>query len=402
MTWSSVPLGALADVQLGKMLSPKARTGASSFPYLRNVNVQWGRLDLTDLLEMDFDDDEREKFSLRRGDLLVCEGGEPGRSAIVEADLPGVFFQKALMRVRPRDGRLDTPFLQRFMEHSARRGIFAKGGNQATIAHFPAVRLNALRIPLPPLPEQRRIADILDKADAIRRKRKEAIALTHELLRSAFLDMFGDPVANAKAWPVKALGDVIDHLDAGWSANGDARPRAEDEYGVLKVSAVTSGVFRPDEHKAVSANTIDRELVTPRRGDLLFSRANTRELVAATCLVDRDEPRLFLPDKLWRVAPRADAATAPYLRFLLAHDRFRSELTKTATGTSGSMLNVSMEKLRGLRGPFPPIDQQEKFAALVWKTLDAKAKYEAAHETTESLFNALVGRAFSGSREAAC
>jgi type I restriction enzyme S subunit len=259
-----------------------------------------------------------------------------------------------------------------------------------------------LELSLPARAEQRRIADILDKADGIRRKRKEAIALTEELLRSAFLEMFGDPATNPKGWPVKALGEVLDHLDAGWSANGDSRLRAEDEYGVLKVSAVTSGIFRADEHKAVSASAIDRELVTPRRGDLLFSRANTRELVAATCLVERDEPHLFLPDKLWRVVPRVDAATAPYLRFLLAHDRFRSELTKTATGTSGSMLNVSMEKLRGLRGPFPPIDQQKKFAALAWKSLDAKAKHEAAHEATETLFSALVSCAFSGSLGAPC
>lgn len=252
------------------------------------------------------------------------------------------------------------------------------------------------RILLPGIDEQRRIADILDKADAIRRKRKEAIALTEQLLRSAFLDMFGDPVTNPKGWPVKPLGDVLEHLDAGWSANGDARQRTGDEYGVLKVSAVTSGIFRPEEHKAVPASAVGRELVTPRRGDLLFSRANTRELVAATCLVERDEPRLFLSDKLWRVVPCADAATAPYLRFLLAHDRLRSELTKTATGTSGSMLNVSMDKLRGLRAPFPPIDQQRKFAALVWKSLGAKAQHVTAHEMTEDLFSSLVARAFSG------
>jgi len=273
---------------------------------------------------------------------------------------------------------------------------FVNGTTRAKLTKSAAERIPVM---LPPLPEQRRIADILDKADAIRRKRKEAIALTEELLRSAFLEMFGDPVTNPKGWPVKPLGDVVDHLDAGWSANGDARERTADEFGVLKVSAVTSGIFRAEEHKAVPASAIDRELVTPRRGDLLFSRANTRELVAATCLVERDEPRLFLPDKLWRVVPRADAATAPYLRFLLAHDRLRAELTKTATGTSGSMLNVSMDKLRGLRAPFPPIDLQNKFAALVWRSLSAKAQHQSAHERTEDLFNSLVARAFSGALE---
>jgi type I restriction enzyme S subunit len=280
---------------------------------------------------------------------------------------------------------------QRFREEASKHMTGSAGQKRV-----PAAYLKQAKVPLIEPKEQRRIADILDKADAIRRKRKEAIALTEELLRSAFLEMFGDPVTNPKGWPVKPLGEVIEHLDAGWSANGDARERTADEFGVLKVSAVTSGIFRAEEHKAVPASAIDRELVTPRRGDLLFSRANTRELVAATCLVERDEPRLFLPDKLWRVVPRASAATAPYLRFLLAHGRLRAELTKTATGTSGSMLNVSMDKLRGLRAPFPPIDLQNKFAALVWRSLSAKAQHQSAHERTEDLFNSLVARAFSG------
>lgn len=262
---------------------------------------------------------------------------------------------------------------------------------------LPSGAFEGLPIPLPPLPEQRRIANILDKADAIRHKRKEAIALTDELLRSAFLEMFGDPVTNPKGWAVMPLGEVIDKLEAGWSANGDARPRLSDEYGVLKVSAVTSGIFRPEEHKAVAADAVDRELVTPRAGDLLFSRANTRELVAATCLVESDEPRLFLPDKIWRVVPRDRIATTPYLRFLLAHDRFRGELTKTATGTSGSMLNVSMDKLRSLRSPIPVFETQERFSELVWSTLRSKGRYMHAQRSADELFESLVHCAFSGS-----
>lgn len=328
---------------------------------------------------------------LPRGTVAFCRTASVGKVAILGRDMatsqdfanwvcgPELLPEYLYEALRASGGQFDKE----------------KQGTTHKTIYMPV--LDRFRVLVPPIPEQCRIADVLDKADAIRRKRKETIALTDELLRSAFLEMFGDPVPNPKGWPVKALGEVLDHLEAGWSANGDARPRAENEYGVLKVSAVTSGIFRPEEHKAISASAIDRELVTPRRGDLLFSRANTRELVAATCLVERNEPRLFLPDKLWRVVPRIDAVTTPYLRFLLAHDRFRSELTKTATGTSGSMLNVSMEKLRGLRGPFPPIDQQKKFAALVWRSLDAKAKHEAAHETTETFFSALVSRAFSAS-----
>jgi len=394
----AVPLEALVDparpITYGIVVpGPDIPDGV---PYVRVVDMQEGTVRLEQLRRTTPEiAHSYRRSALAEGDLLVSIRGHVGRTAFVPKAAEGANLTQDTARVAILP-TVDRRYVRWFIESPAARWWMTQHTKGVAVTGINLGDLRKLPVPLPLLADQRRIADILDKADAIRRKRKEAIALTEDLLRSAFLDMFGDPVTNPKGWPVKPLEDVLNHLDAGWSANGDARPRAEDEYGVLKISAVTSGIFRPDEHKAVSASAIDRELVTPRRGDLLFSRANTRELVAATCLVERDEARLFLPDKLWRVVPRADFATAPYLRFLLAHDRFRSELTKTATGTSGSMLNVSMEKLRGLRGPFPPIGQQEKFAALVWRSLDARAKHESAHETTETLFNSLVARTFSG------
>jgi len=393
-----VLLGEVIDVASGQV-DPRTEPYLD-LPHVGGDNIESGSGSLCELRTARELNLISGKYEFGPDDVLYSKI-RPALNKVALPDFAGI-CSADMYPLRPRPGRIERRYLAYVLRQNDFLSYAEKHSSRTNIPKINRDALLAYQVRLPPLTEQCRIADLLDKADAIRRKRKEAIALTEELVRSAFLEMFGDPVTNPKGWPVKALGDALDHLDAGWSANGDARPRAEDEYGVLKISAVTSGIFRPDEHKAVSASAIDRELVTPRRGDLLFSRANTRELVAATCLVERDEPRLFLPDKLWRVVPRADAATAPYLRFLLAHDRFRSELTKTATGTSGSMLNVSMEKLRGLRGPFPPIDQQKRFAALVWKSLDAKAKHEAAHETTETLFNALVARTFSGALEAAC
>lgn len=321
------------------------------------------------------------------------------RSGVLKHTLPVAITTRSVtlnqdMKALVCRNRLDPRFLAHFLRRSAPQILRTVRGTTAD--NIPLDELKSLSIPLLTLLEQRRIAAILDKADAIRRKRKEAIVLADELLRSTFLEMFGDPVANPKGWPVIALGETIECIEAGWSANGESRQRTPDEYGVLKVSAVTSGVFLPQEHKAVPADSIDRNLVTPRAGDLLFSRANTRELVAATCLVERDEPRLFLPDKLWRIVPRRQLVTSEYLRFLLAHDGFRAELTKTATGTSGSMQNVSMEKLRTLRGPIPPVSIQRRFTNAVQSILRTKARCRSAESDAAMLFSALVKRAFSG------
>lgn len=261
----------------------------------------------------------------------------------------------------------------------------------------PFRRLADLSLALPDIDEQKRIAAILDYADAIRRKRQQAITLTEDLLRSAFLEIFGNPLLNPKGWPEVPLESLIATVDAGWSARGDARNRAGDEWGVLKVSAVTSGYFKPREHKAVAKEQVrGRKLIVPKRGDLLFSRANTRELVAAVCLVEADCEREFLPDKLWRISTHPADATREYLRFLIGDPGFRSRLTRTATGTSASMLNISQEKLLGCIAPKPPIELQEQFSEIVWKTIGLRSVARRVEKGTDDLFHSLSQRAFRG------
>ncbi len=249
---------------------------------------------------------------------------------------------------------------------------------------------------VPPLEEQRRIAAILDKADAVRRKRQQAIALTEELLRSAFLEMFGKPVTNPKGWDVLPMDKVIQRIEAGWSANGEDCRCKEKEWGVLKISAVTSGRFQANEHKVVEDIAFKKSLIIPQRGDLLFSRANTRELVAATCLVEKDYERLFLPDKLWRITPDPNIANTEYLRFLLTDSAYRRLITRKATGTSGSMLNVSQAKLLEMYAPVPPLSIQKHFAEVVWQAFHMRERHELAFAMSDSAFNSLLQKAFWG------
>jgi type I restriction enzyme S subunit len=150
-------LGKIADIQLGKMLSPNAKTGKESFVYLRNQNVQWDRFDLSDLAKMDFSVPERNKFELRAGDLLICEGGEPGRCAVWEGQIERCYYQKALHRVRPYREIADPYFLAFWIRHQALAGSFADQNSKTTIAHLPLVRLQKLPVPGLDLLTQRQI-----------------------------------------------------------------------------------------------------------------------------------------------------------------------------------------------------------------------------------------------------
>ena len=159
--WTLEPLADLADTALGKMLDRGKRRGHSEVPYLRNINVQWGRIDTHDLLNMELPADERERFAVREGDLLVCEGGEIGRAAIWQGRCDYLAYQKALHRIRSR-GNLEIKYLRYLLELYSLDGTLGRFSTGSTISHLPQQKLRALPVPRPSLREQRRIVDILE------------------------------------------------------------------------------------------------------------------------------------------------------------------------------------------------------------------------------------------------
>jgi len=152
--WPKRPLHELFDVQLGKMLSPKSKSGTCPKPYLANANVQWGYFDLSSISTMDFDAAEFEKFRLRPGELIVCEGGEVGRSAMWRGEIECCCYQKALHRLRPVSECMTADLMLEFMNWAAKKGLFASLTGHSTIAHLTAVKLKALSVPVPPKREQ--------------------------------------------------------------------------------------------------------------------------------------------------------------------------------------------------------------------------------------------------------
>ncbi|MDH7495337.1 MAG: restriction endonuclease subunit S [Bacillota bacterium] len=177
--WELAPVYARYEVTLGKMLDAKRITGEAPGRYLRNVDVQWDAINTDDLPEMDFAPWERDRYLLQPGDLLVCEGGEVGRTAIWGGELPECFYQKAIHRVRRRHEQESPRFFYYLMYSFAKRGVFLAGGNPNTIDHLTAVQLRHYRFPFAPPSEQRAIAAFLDrettKIDALIAKIREGI-----------------------------------------------------------------------------------------------------------------------------------------------------------------------------------------------------------------------------------
>lgn len=172
MSWNEAFLKDLADIQLGKMLDKKKNQGEYR-PYLGNDNVQWGFVDTSQIKEMKFKSSELERFSLRHGDILVCEGGDPGRCALWLSDTP-MCYQKALHRVRVYD-RLDSRYLFHYLTYlgfTQEIRQYYTGG--ATIKHLPKAALSRVVIRYPEISIQKRIASILFAYDElIENNRKE-------------------------------------------------------------------------------------------------------------------------------------------------------------------------------------------------------------------------------------
>jgi len=182
--WKKTPFGNVCPTRLGKMLDAKQQTGQNTRRYLRNANVQWFHIDVTDLFEMDFDADARETFQLQAGDLLICEGGEPGRAAIWNGELEDVYYQKALHRGRPNPALAKAEFLVWLLWFLAKRGGLGDHVTAATIAHLTGEKLKAMEIPLPPLPLQQTFATRIASIEALKATHRRALAALDALFAS--------------------------------------------------------------------------------------------------------------------------------------------------------------------------------------------------------------------------
>jgi len=182
--WIKRPFSEVCETKLGKMLDAKQQTGQNKKRYLRNANVQWFRIDLFDLLEMDFDSDARQTFNLQQGDLLICEGGEPGRAAIWQGQLEDVYFQKALHRGRLKPGISNPEYLVWLLWFLAHKGGLSDHVTSATIAHLTGEKLKAMKIPVPPLDTQQIFAVRIQAIETLKATHHAALAELDTLFAS--------------------------------------------------------------------------------------------------------------------------------------------------------------------------------------------------------------------------
>lgn len=270
-------------------------------------------------------------------------------------------------------------------------------GNGATFKEVSKKVVENFEIPLPPLPIQKQIAAVLEKADTLRSQCLQMEQELNSLAQSVFLDMFGDPVQNEKNWKICKLKDLVTDLQGGKSIAASEDEENSGKNRVLKISAVTWGEFKPTESKPLPNTYEPPKEHFVRPNDLLFSRANTTELVGATSLVFEAPDNVLLPDKLWRFIWKDKAAQSQVFMWqLLSNQSVRGELGKISTGSGGSMKNISKAKLYDFEIIYPDKQLQLEFELKFIKIREQLSSNIELQEHLSVNFNSLMQRAFKG------
>jgi len=393
--WVTARLDQVAEIKLGRQRSPKNHTGDRMRPYLRAANVNWAGLDLSDVKEMNFTEEESQIFELRPGDIVVGEASgsrsQVGKPALWRGEISGCCFQNTLLRVRTH-GPLPE-YLLYLLRADALSGRLGHAARGVGIHHLGAARMSSWVVPLPPLGEQRRIVAAieeqfsrLDVAGVTLRSATRRIGA----LRAAMLS-----AATAGHRPVE-LGKLITDLRYGTSikcsyeANGPP---------VLRIPNVQEG--RIDRSDLKFATDADAELSSfeVRHGDLLFVRTNgSRDLIGRVARVDGAEGMAFA-SYLIRARPDQSVLDPRYAVIALSAPSLRARIESKAATTAGQY-NLNPAALRSIPVPLPAIDDQGRIVGEVDRQMSSLDSVGAtvrwARARSEALGRSILERAFAG------
>ena len=394
MTWPVLPLGDVAETALGKMLDKGKPKGFTHVAYLRNVNVQWGRIDTHDLLMMELADDQRERFAVGEGDLLVCEGGEVGRCAIWHGRKEYLAYQKALHRIRPNDA-LDARYLRYLLEHHSLSGILAGLATGSTIAHLPQQQLRRVPVPMAPLDEQHRIVDLLDdhlsRLDAATKGLHGAIARCNALLTTG-LWLATHGLEGAKAVELHSIADVrLGRQRSPKNHTGDRmRP-------YLRAANVDWDTLRLGDVKEMQFTEAEETSYRLDPGDILLTEASGSPAEVGKSVIYAGEPaNVCFQNTLLRV--RCHSADPKFVqRYLLAEAR-AGRFMPDARGVG--INHLGRARLAGLPIELPDPDAQARAVAECRDLVDGVERLRSVVrcQLTRSgaLRRALLASAFAG------
>ena len=355
--WAETAFAEIATSQLGETLDANKNKGLP-YPYLCAANIGMGYFNLSNVKEILLDDSELEKYLVRKGDLLICEGGDSGRCAIWESEDP-IYYQNALHRVRFNDD-IHNKFIMYYLHYYKKVGIIDKLSHGQTIKHFTQKGLSKLSFRMPTISEQKGIASELDAIQTMIDGYKAHISDFDELAKSLFLDTLGDPVINEKKWQIKSLSSLCNKMSTG--PFGSMLHKSDyvvegipsvNPQNIKGSKVVIDGIAKVSYQKAEELSKYylkENDIILARRGDLSKCAIITPKEQGWLC----GTGSFFL--HIEEVLP-----IVFYYQF--TSKSIQKHLLEKSIGAT--MPNLNQGILSKLMIPVPPIDIQQKFASQI-------------------------------------
>lgn len=396
-SWASVALRDVADVFNGKTPS-KAEQRNEGHPVLKIRDVsELGKF--RGKHESFVDESLAAKYSakhVRDGDTLILNAAHNAdyvgsKTYRVEPPVFGTLATGEWLIIRPSKEKLDASFVHHWVTSKSTRSAIRNVVNGIHLYPKDVARLD---IALPPLPEQRRIAAILDQADALRAKRREALAQLNSLTQSIFIEMFGDPVANPKGWVLSDVG-ALSKLQGGLQVT-TARKNLPLEIPYLRVANVYRGQLDLTEMKTIKVTDAEMSRTTLGKGDLLIveGHGNPNEVGRSALWTGEITPCTH-QNHIIRVRFDSSKILPIYACEYLNSPTGRRHLTGAGKTTSG-LNTINASNVRGTPISIPPMALQQAFAKRFEAIKSLRMSHQKAMNESDSLFASLQHRAFQG------
>jgi type I restriction enzyme S subunit len=324
--------------------------------------------------------------SCQAGDVILGIRATIGEKVLAD----GTYcLGRGVAGLRPKAG-LDACYLWHWLSLAA--PVLASKAKGATFKQVTREDIGELRIPLPPLSEQRRIAAILDKADELRAKRRAALKKLDELTQSIFLDMFGDPATNPKGWPIASLGDVILNI-----RNGVNREQRTDGVGwpITRIETIADGIIDQTRVRWIDPNPALLAEFRLEVGDILFSHINSIAHIGKTALYAGLPELLIHGINLLRVRPNREAVEPVWLLHILKHDVVRTHF-RTRCKPAVNQASLNQSDIKCLQIFLPPLPLQRNFVRTVQAVDTLGEVQRAGLSAIDQCFASLQHRAFRG------